>query len=117
MPIGNVIFYVFRNIIKFVLVAHNTVIKAGLPRKFYIIFVGERVIADFNPPITTDNNPCIFAIFVIFRDAVRHVFTGCSVSATSVNRILPSAACILKPLQFVTVSFPSAFKRCFNFRQ
>ena len=42
---------------------------------------------------------------------------NCSVSATSVSRILPSAAWSLKALQFVTVSFPSYFRRCFSLFQ
>jgi len=35
---------------------------------------------------------------------------SCSVSATSVRRIFPSGAGIFKPLQIVTVSFPSSFR-------
>ena len=42
---------------------------------------------------------------------------SCSVSATSVRRILPSAARIFKPLQFVTVSLPSFFNRFLRTRQ
>ena len=41
----------------------------------------------------------------------------CSTSATSVSRILPSGASIFKPLQFVTVWFPSASNLFFNTRQ
>ena len=42
---------------------------------------------------------------------------SCSVSATSDNRILPSSARSFKAWQFVTVSFPSSFRRCFSFLQ
>jgi len=51
-------------------------------------------------------------------DQQLHLFDGFLYGqATPVRRILPSSASVFKPLQFVTVSFPSYFYRCFNFLQ